>query len=180
MLRVHTILLASKRRLVRHYHRRATASRGEAREDLLARAARLDREVDMLQEQRSRWALLAPPTTPEYWIASYQSLVTLTEQLLSDMQAELPRISGRARQELLLSDMPELRRQLAAYRAELRGWQKRQLNAGIRRGEGRPPAADKRPRLRVLEAAEPVSADEDVGAGAPRRHPRGLGSAEEC
>ena len=133
--------------------RRAANADAAQREQLLAVAERLERQLGQLHEQRSRWALLAPPNTPDYWIASYESLVALTEQLLSDMQAELPRLSAGARRELLMSDMPELRRQLAAYRSELRTWQKRQLNASLQRGGGRHPGPGPRPRLTVVDVS---------------------------
>jgi hypothetical protein len=77
MLRLLSLLLGSKRRLLRHCLRIAASATAEPsmRERATARSGRLERDISRLQETRLRWALLAPPSYPDYWVASYESLV---------------------------------------------------------------------------------------------------------
>ena len=122
MLRLHALLLGSKQRLLQHSLRRASSAEPVQRTLLQARAAKLEGDLERLHASRLQWALLAPPSYPEYWVASYDSLVTLTEELLQEMLSELPQLTERTRRELMTRDIPELRQQLLRYRSELRRW----------------------------------------------------------
>ena len=153
MLRLHSVLLGSKRRLLRHCLRIAASASAKPRlrERAAARAARVERDISGLQESRVQWALLAPPSYPDYWVASYESLVTLTEELLSEMCSELPHLSEGTRHELLTQDIPELRRQLLKYRSELRRWTKATFRTALKQGEADDPTTERQLILEVLD-----------------------------
>ena len=84
-------------------------------------------------------------------MASYDSLVTLTEELLQEMQSELPKLTERTRRELMVRDIPELRQQLVRYRAELRRWSKARLRANLTSGESDPPEGEPHAPFPVLD-----------------------------
>jgi hypothetical protein len=157
MLRLHALLLGSKQRLLQHALRRASAAEPDQRPRLQARAAELEQDLVRLHASRLQWALLAPPSYPDYWVASYDSLVTLTEELLQEMQSELPKLTERTRRELMLRDIPELRQQLVRYRAELRRWSKARLRANLTNGEIDPPEGEPHAPFPVLDGLENVN-----------------------
>jgi hypothetical protein len=127
------------------------------RERARARTSRLERDISRLQESRLQWALLAPPSYPDYWVASYESLVTLSEELLSEMRSELPHLSEGRRHELITRDIPELRRQLLRYRSELRRWTKASFRIALKQGEGRPATTERRLTLKVMDGLRPTN-----------------------
>jgi hypothetical protein len=156
VLRMQAVMLSSEHRLLRHHMRMASRSSGTERREHLQGAADRERSLEELEEKRARWALLAPPTNPDFWVASYGSLVGLTEALLADMESSLPGLSRTARQVVMTEDLPGLRQQLARYQAELRTWLKRRLRAGLRAGEqasGPPRNPAPRAHLSIIEGA---------------------------
>jgi hypothetical protein len=154
MLRLHALLLGSKQRLLQHSLRRASSAEPVQRTLLQARAAKLEGDLERLHASRLQWALLAPPSYPEYWVASYDSLVTLTEELLQEMLSDLPQLTERTRRELMTRDIPELRQQLLRYRSELRRWTKARLRATLTVGRVDPAASGPRTPFPVVDGLD--------------------------